>query len=339
MRPLFNLTARLIREIANTFNPTNYSTTTFITFFIPLIIGHFDFKPVPIMKYKFIILTALFFASSSNLFAQKKEYTIRSLDMIYNAARLQRETGLSIGEDRVDTYPCTTKIIIDEGAQKITGNISFYCSKCAVVNYIKSINLDVNKVAEGRYLVTNSNDKFNKCSNCAIIVNAEAKEITFDFLYFHLLEQATVFHVKPDYVNINAAIAAFDYEAVGAFAEKGVDLNAPYAFNGKNETPLNFLCDLNPWKSEKEEEMGKILLDKGVNVNIPDDQGFTPLMKTLQNVNVILFGMILQHNPDKNAKAKDGTTALKLAKGLVKKAENYTTEKYTFESIAKSLKN
>jgi hypothetical protein len=304
-----------------------------------LIIGHFDFKTEPVMKYKFIILTALFFAASPNLFAQKKEYTILSFDMIYDAARLQRETGLGIGENRVDTYPCTAKIIIDEGAQKITGNISFYCSKCEIVNFSKSINLDVNKVAEGRYLVTNSNDKFNKCSNCAIIVNTETKEITFDFLYFYMIEQATVFHIKPDYVNINAAIAAFDYEAVAAFAEKGIDLNAPYAFSGKNETPLNFLCDLNPWKSEKEEEMGKILLDKGVNVNITDDQGFTPLMKTLQNVNVTLFGMIMQHNPDKSAKAKDGTTALKLAKGLVKRADNYSSQKYVFESIAKSLKN
>jgi len=292
------------------------------------------------MKHKLTILFTLFFASTLSGFAQKKEYTIRKFDMVYDSARLQRETGFAIGKNKVDNYTCNAKIIIDEAAQKITGNISFYCNTCSDVNYNKPVNIDVRKVAEGRYVVTNFHDKFQtKRTDCAIIVNAEKREITFDFLYFYMLEQSTVFHFKPDYVNINAAIAAFDYEEVQVFVDKGVDLNASYAFNGKNETPLNYLCDLDPWKSEKEEEMGKILLAKGVNVNITDDLGFTPLMKTLQNVNVTLFGMIMQHGPDTQAKAKDGTTALKLAKGLVKRAENYSSQKYRFEDIAKSLKN
>jgi hypothetical protein len=298
-------------------------------------------KNSPAMKIKFIVALALCWCLLADAFAQKKEYKINSLRMIYDKDRLQRETGLSIGENKVVDHVCVSSIIIDEAAHSITGNIRFTCSECANPAFDKPINLTVDKAADGKYIVTSFHDKFHpRCDNCAVIVNESTGQVTFDFLYFYLLEQSTVFHIQPAYPNINAALAAADLGAEADFIKKGADLNASYSFEGKFETPLNFLCEMDPDKVPNK-QMIRLLLDKQINVNQADPSGFTPLMKTLQamlinpSLNVSVFDLIMTQNPDKHAKAGDGTTALKLAKKLDKKASFQTFRSILDEMVGR----
>ncbi len=295
------------------------------------------------MKFIFTVSLALCCCAFTNAFAQKKEYKINSLRMIYDKERLKRETGLSIGEDKVVDHPCSATIIVDEAAHAITGNISFTCAECAKTDFDKPINLSVAKAGDGKYIVTDFHDKFHpKCDYCTVVVNESTGQITFDFLYFFLLEQSTVFHVQPAYVNINAALAASDIRAEADFIAQGADLNAGYAFDGKFETPLNFLCEMDPDKAPNK-AMIRLLLDKQVNVNKPDANGFTPLMKTLQfmlaspTLNVSIFDLIMTQHPDKSLKAEDGTTALKLAKRLDKK-QSFQTFRSILDEMVASLK-
>ncbi|MEO6851487.1 MAG: ankyrin repeat domain-containing protein, partial [Mucilaginibacter sp.] len=294
-------------------------------------------KPI---NMRAILLVVLFSFALAGATAQKTTYRVRNLYIVYDSARMHRELGINTGRNEMVNHECTTTFTIDEDAHTLTGHIGFYCKECEKGFISKTLNFTVTKVSDGIYRATDLHDpNRGACNRCLIVVNQTVRAISFDFLYFFLGEQSTLFMMAPIYLNANGAIAAFDTEALTELLEKGIDVNVPYEFNGKNETPLNYVCDINVWKGKDQNLMAQMLLDKGADVNIPDKDGFTPLMKTIQSGDLALYSILLQYKADRNAKAKDGTTALKLAKAYQKNTPKGERIYYVLEDIIKSLKN
>jgi ankyrin repeat protein len=59
----------------------------------------------------------------------------------------------------------------------------------------------------------------------------------------------------------------------------------------------------------------KLLTDRGANLNLQDDEGFTPLMNACQNRHVEVVRLLVSKGADKSLKSKYGDTALSLVAG------------------------
>lgn len=85
--------------------------------------------------------------------------------------------------------------------------------------------------------------------------------------------------------------------------EKGLDVNA-IKDTPKKETPLHMV---------KTVEIAKLLIEKGANFNLTDDEGNTPLHKKIIEENDKLIELYLGHGADINTQNNDGNTPLHLA--------------------------
>jgi ankyrin repeat protein len=63
-------------------------------------------------------------------------------------------------------------------------------------------------------------------------------------------------------------------------------------------------------------EIVQYFLDRGLNINARDKDGYTLLINSAEGFNRPSIAFLLQHGADPNAKTSDGTTALKLAQGM-----------------------
>ncbi|MEO6832632.1 MAG: hypothetical protein ABI378_09215 [Chitinophagaceae bacterium] len=110
-------------------------------------------------KRNHIILyfTSLLLTSCSVVHAQKSEYDLDKLFLIFNEAEWKQTFDIpsAFGHDSVVTYNCDGKLVIDEQGHTIKGNFSFLCDQCAQEHTTESLDFVMEKLAEGVYTVTN----------------------------------------------------------------------------------------------------------------------------------------------------------------------------------------
>ena len=101
------------------------------------------------------------------------------------------------------------------------------------------------------------------------------------------------------------ALAAYlgQRESAGYLVDRGAELNAV----AKNETGYTALTGA---VSQNHNEVAKLLVKKGANVNHSYEGGFTPLMHAAYAGNVELVNLLLGNGADPRAKNGDGKTAL-----------------------------
>jgi len=96
-------------------------------------------------------------------------------------------------------------------------------------------------------------------------------------------------------------------ESAEYLIDKGADLNA----TAKNETGYTALTGA---VSQNHNEVAKLLLKKGANVNHQYEGGFTPLMHAAFAGNVELVNLLLENGADPNARNGEGKTPLIFAR-------------------------
>jgi len=101
-----------------------------------------------------------------------------------------------------------------------------------------------------------------------------------------------------------SAVIYQDLDKVRSLAEAGVDLD--YQDRNYGSTALILACQYNMV------EIGKYLIEKGVNVNIPAHSGHTPLMAATTRSEE-LVDLLLENGADASVALPDGTTAFTTA--------------------------
>ena len=96
-------------------------------------------------------------------------------------------------------------------------------------------------------------------------------------------------------------------ETMGYILENGGEVNAP----AKNPTGYTALTGA---VSQNHNEIAKILVGKGADVNHSYEGGFTPLMHAAFAGNLDLVGFLLENGADPNLKMTDGKSALTFAR-------------------------
>lgn len=96
--------------------------------------------------------------------------------------------------------------------------------------------------------------------------------------------------------------------------DKLISLGADIEFIEKEKkyTPLMFALDKN------KEEIAKILIENGANINVKDNTGITPLMQASVKEFVEIVKLLLEKGADKNAKEMNGRSAVDLIEQLCK---------------------
>jgi ankyrin repeat protein len=103
-----------------------------------------------------------------------------------------------------------------------------------------------------------------------------------------------------------SAASSENAEVVRMLLEHGADLNALTSY------------DATVMLRASTNEIVQIFLDRGLDINAKDKGGYTLLIRSAESGgrHRPSIAFLLQHGADPNAKADDGTTALKLAKGI-----------------------
>ena len=112
---------------------------------------------------------------------------------------------------------------------------------------------------------------------------------------------------SPDGFNLLGLAAHFGRkDVVESLLEKGADVNAV----ARNPTKFTALTGA---LAGNHNEIAKILILRGANVNHRYEEGFSPLMLAVENGDADMARFLLEHGADINAKTKDDKTALSYA--------------------------
>jgi uncharacterized protein len=130
-------------------------------------------------------------------------------------------------------------------------------------------------------------------------------------------DKSLVFSYSPDgFTALGLAAYLGQKESVEYLIDKGADLNAL----AKNETGYTALTGA---VSQNHNDIARLLVNRGANVNHGYEGGFTPLMHAAYAGNLELVNLLLEHGADPNAKNAEGKTPLTFARenGHAKLAE------------------
>jgi ankyrin repeat protein len=103
---------------------------------------------------------------------------------------------------------------------------------------------------------------------------------------------------------LSQAAASEDVSIVKLLLEHGADI---HALTGNGATVMAFATT---------NEIVQVFLDRGLDINARDKNGYTLLIRSAEGFHRPSVAFLLEHGADPNAKTTDGTTALKLAKGI-----------------------
>lgn len=127
------------------------------------------------------------------------------------------------------------------------------------------------------------------------------------------------------YMFIASAIESGDLKAVSELLNFGINPNVQgYTFNS---TPLIEAS------AENQTELVKLLLEKGANVNLQNNNGTTALIFACLKDNEEMVKALLQHNPILHLKNAQGKTAFDSAHGAVRELIRNKMLKYFWEAI------
>jgi len=286
--------------------------------------------------------------ASSVLLTKAPPRTYKMELLLTTGAKAQLPGG-TFYQAKSEYLPGKGSITVDEQVGRIKGKFHCYCEHCEITDHTFNLDFGIEKTSDSTYIVLDSNppnilDHFEK-RQAIIYVSERLGQINFYFPHLGIGDGSFMLKMVAPYRNINHAIDSVDIDAVREFISKGVDLNASYESHGRNESPLNYVCDLS--HSDRDlpylgfsniEPIVKLLLLKGANPNITDEKGYTPLMKSINNIHLGIFNLLLQFKADAQIKAKDGNTALKLAKSQLKIATKYHATTNGYDEIIGQLK-
>jgi len=108
-------------------------------------------------------------------------------------------------------------------------------------------------------------------------------------------------HVLSGITALSLAASSGNLSIVKMLVEHGADI---HALNSRGATVMAYATT---------NEVVQYFLDRGLDINARDKEGYTLLIKAAEGFNRPSIAFLLEHGADPNAKTTDGTTALKLA--------------------------
>lgn len=145
--------------------------------------------------------------------------------------------------------------------------------------------------------------------NCKQIL----KSVSLAFLV--LCASQSVLAMEKEPKDIFEAITQYDIKAVKHFLNNGIDINGT---NIEGETSIMHACykydcyHFHPDRQKKIEQIIEELLEREADVNIGDEHGSTPLIRSVWS-SFSLVKMLLEYGADVDGKDKGGFTALQAA--------------------------
>lgn len=117
------------------------------------------------------------------------------------------------------------------------------------------------------------------------------------------------------------------FELATKLIKSGADVNVSVAIN--NVGPIITINPLAFGATYNNYDFVKMLIQKGANVNVQDNLGYTPLMRCFTNgANKEIANLLIENGADVNLKNCDGFTVFDMAKNF--KAENILTQTKEF---------
>jgi len=175
----------------------------------------------------------------------------------------------------------------------------------------------------------------------AIIKEYESSEIYYD-------ANESIKIPKTEYSSWIRAAAEGDITAIRLYIDKGYDVNT---LHNHVTTILSDASDiisnsnaLMAAAGYNQEEIVKLLLENGANVNIANSWGVTPLMKASSNGHENIVKLLLENGADVSTKSNKGLTALdlavankhkKIAELLKRKGAKEDTKFLTYQKLRK----
>lgn len=130
-------------------------------------------------------------------------------------------------------------------------------------------------------------------------------------------------NAKPSQVNVHAAIATNNMQALKQYISTGADLNAKDPMGGSSPLITACLFGNTP--------MAKMLIDAGSDLNFKNNDGSTPLITAAFFCHPDIVKMLLNKSADKNIKNKYGQTAYETV------AAPYADVKNVYQMLGKML--
>lgn len=108
---------------------------------------------------------------------------------------------------------------------------------------------------------------------------------------------------------LHRAVERHEKQSVAFLLTNGSTVDIPNAVSG--ETPLHLLCSQKASYNERLDEIARLLLDKGANPNLADQDGNACLHQTITYQNIDVFKVLIAHpNIQLDKQNRDGLSAL-----------------------------
>jgi ankyrin repeat protein len=150
-------------------------------------------------------------------------------------------------------------------------------------------------------------DVNNKSNRCALNVAVQGRGGERGQIIENLLQYG--FTVNPEDVYncefLRAAVEKGYLKIVEELLKYGIDVNKLYKLTrGRDYIPLHFAT------KSKQEEVVKLLISYGADVNAQDETGKPPIFYAVQNDDLKIIEVLLEHGANINARDEHGRTAL-----------------------------